>query len=385
MTCALQRLSRHLIAGLAFALATLAVACAGNGGPPSAPAASAAPTAQPSATPAPSASPSPTPNPNALVAPAGRWSFIPFPGSQCANGTATGIGVNPGTSQDLVIYFDGGGACWNALTCLTEQKAANINGYGAASFAADESGFGGSILDRTLANNPFAAASLVYVPYCTGDEHAGDNVATYVDASGISHAFHHVGHANALAYLTRILATWPAPSRLVITGSSAGGLGALFNFDTFAQAWAATPAYLIDDSGPPLENGAFGPPSPLAQIFANWNLGALLDPLCACRDGFAPALAALQTKYPSDRLSLLSYEQDNVVPGYYNISTAQFETDLLALASGVITTPNSKYFFLGGQGHVLLGNPAPLKQGVSLLTWLAEQVDDAPAWASQHP
>jgi Pectinacetylesterase len=284
-----------------------------------------------------------------------------------------------------VIYFEGGGECWNSLTCLTLQTAANTNGYTAASFAAEEPTFSGSVLDRTLANNPFATANLVYVPYCTGDDHAGNNVATYVDSSNVSHSFHHVGHANVLAYVTRIFATWPAPHHLIVVGSSSGGYGALFDFDTLQKQWAGTPAYLVDDSGPPLENGTFVPPSTLSDIFSNWNLGALLDPLCSCRNGFSPALAALQTKYPNDRLSLLSYEQDSVIPTYYGISSAQFQTDLLALAADVITTPNSKYFFVGGSGHVLLFDPASQTQGVNLLTWLGQQVNNVSGWASQKP
>jgi hypothetical protein len=400
---------------VAFAFATLVAGCSGSYGGAVAPIAggttpthtptpastgspTAAPSGTPSATPTPvltatptpkptavpTASPTPTPNPSVISVSPGTWTFVPFPNSHCADGSTTGLAVNPGTGTDLVIYFEGGGECWDSLTCLTLQTAANTNGYTAATFAAEEPSFKGSVLDRTLANNPFATANLVYVPYCTGDDHAGNNVATYV-ANNVSHQFHHVGYANVQAFLTRIFPTWPSPHHLIVTGSDAGGYGALFDFDTLQKQWPATPAYLIDDSGPPLENGIFNPPSTLSDIFTNWNLGALLDPLCSCRNGFSPALAALQTKYPNDRLSLLSYEQDSVIPSYYGITASQFETDLLALGSGVITTPNSKYFFVNAQGHVLLFNPASLTQGVNLVTWLGQQVNDSSSWASQKP
>ena len=47
-----------------------------------------------------------------------EWSFVDVPESQCANGAPTGFGVNPvDASREMVVYLQGGGACWNAATC----------------------------------------------------------------------------------------------------------------------------------------------------------------------------------------------------------------------------------------------------------------------------
>jgi hypothetical protein len=121
----------------------------------------------------------------------------------------------------------------------------------------------------------------VFVPYCTGDLHAGNNVASYTGSSGPAQAYDHLGHANVLAFLPRITATWPAPRKLTIAGSDAGGYGALFNYATIRAGFHAGETYLIDDSGPPLPNGVI-PSGQLALMFTNWNLGALLDPQCSC-------------------------------------------------------------------------------------------------------
>ncbi len=99
-----------------------------------------------------------------------------------------------------------------------------------------------------------------------------------------------------------------SPRKLIIVGSSAGGFGALMNYDSYRSRFNAGEAYLIDDSGPPLPNGTLAA-SILTDIYANWNLGALLDPLCNCRTGFQPLLAALIKRYPNDRISMLSSEQ----------------------------------------------------------------------------
>ncbi len=302
----------------------------------------------------------------------------------CNDGSTTGIGVNPGTGPDVVVYFEGGGLCWNPLTCLTLHTA-TTGPFGQSEFAALVPQLSGSILDRSLAGNPFATASLVFVPYCTGDLHGGDNVASYTTSSGAAQAYDHVGHANVAAFLPRIAATWPAPRKLTIAGSDAGGYGALFNYATIRAGFHAGETYLIDDSGPPLPNGVI-PSGQLALMFSNWNLGALLDPQCSCRNGFEPALQALTQRYPSDRLSLLSYEQDSVIATSYGLSAAQFQTDLNATATGaIVPAANARSFFLAGSSHVMLFAPGSLSQGVTLTTWLNEQIGDSATWTSEAP
>ena len=147
---------------------------------------------------------------------------------------------------ELFLYFMGGGACWDASTCFVLNTP--VHGpFGAAQW----DGTGAPAVARALIGraprNPFRDASYVFVPYCTGDLHAGSNVATY-DVLG-PRPFAHVGRRNVEALLPRLRATWPAPARVVISGSSAGGFGATLNYDLFAarypgaQArWSTTPA-----------------------------------------------------------------------------------------------------------------------------------------------
>lgn len=344
------------------------------------------PTPRASATPTPLPSPTPTPSPapGAIVAPTNAWTWIPIPSMDCSDGSTTGIGVNPGTGPDVVVYFEGGGLCWDPLTCLTLQTATG-GPFGQTQFAATIPSLSGSILDRTLAGSPFATASLVFVPYCTGDFHGGNNIASYANSGGTTTAYDHLGNANVLAFLPRIAATWPAARKLTIVGSDAGGYGALFNYATIRGALHSTETYLIDDSGPPLPNGVI-PSSQLALMFSNWNLGALLDPQCSCRNGFEPALQALTQRFPSDRVSLLSYEQDSVIPADFGLTTAQFQTDLNTTVSGAIApAANARSYLVAGSGHVLLFASGSITQGVTLTTWLAQQIGDSPAWTSQAP
>jgi hypothetical protein len=319
-----------------------------------------------------------------IAATTNAWTWIDVPQSNCDDGSPTGFGVNPGTGPDLVIYFDGGGACWDATTCLVHPEEAK-GPYGKAQFTAQVPKESGSILDRGLANNPFATATLVEIPYCTGDIHAGNNVASYVEPNGTTFAYHHAGHANALADLARIAATWPSPRKLVVIGSSAGGFGALMNYDAFRSRFTPGEAYLIDDSGPPLPNGLLAP-SILADIYGNWNIGALLDPLCNCRNGFEPLMAALLQKYPNDRMSLLSSEQDAEIRAYYELTASQFQLAVDQITVEVMKpATNARFFLTPGATHDMLADPGSYSENVPLLTWLNQQVFDDPLWINESP
>ncbi len=316
----------------------------------------------------------------------GAWTWVDFPESACSDGSPTGIGVNAGTGPDLVLVLNGGGACWDWLTCYVLGTAAG-GPFGRPQLEILEArALAGSILDRALPGNPFADATLVFVPYCTGDVHGGDRVTTYTGGGG-QRTYHHVGHSNLVTFLRRVAATWPTPRRLVVSGSSAGGFGAVLNYDTIRSAFPASVGFLVDDSGPPLEPGAVSQ-TELDAWFSSWGLGDVLDPLCggACRSGLSPGLSALARKYPRDRMALLSSLQDQVISNYFLLDGARFESELRRTAADVLAPlPNVRFFFVAGSSHTMLGDPAAFTQGVPLLTWLAQQVGGDAAWTSQQP
>ena len=319
----------------------------------------------------------------AISAPPNQWTWVDFPDSTCDDGSPTGIGINPGAaSGNVLIYFNGGGACWDETTCLKLNTA--VHGpFGAPQFQALISRAAGSILDRALAGSPVSDWTLVFVPYCTGDVHAGDNVAHY----GAT-AYHHQGHPNVVAYLRRLQATLPAPGKVVVAGSSAGGYGALLNYDTFRAAWPQASAYLLDDAGPLLEGDSI-PPGIRAAWFSAWNLGARTDPLCgtACRADASLWIPAVRARYPNDRMALLSSLQDQVIRSYLQLNAADFQTALLKLAADDYD-PNAKLhvYFVAGQQHTFLGSPGSIAQnGQGLTGWLQQEIGDSAAWTSVKP
>jgi hypothetical protein len=206
--------------------------------------------------------------------------------------------------------------------------------------------------------------------------------------NGTATAFHHVGHANSLAFLKRLGATFPMPGKLVVSGSSAGGFGALFNYADYRTYWPSQPLYLLDDSGPPLEASALQSGF-VDAWFTNWRLDKLLDPLCgmACKSDISQAVPVLVAAHPNDRMALLSSLQDKTIRGFALLSAQGFQMALLQMAMDLLDpTKNFHYFFVPGETHTMLPDPNNFSQnGISVLQWVTQQVNDDPAWASQKP
>ena len=313
-----------------------------------------------------------------------RWIWAGFPDSACGNGAPTGIGINAtNRSKDVFIYLQGGGACWNALTCAF--AASNLTtGYGEADFIADPTR-GAAPFNRAVATNPFKDMSFVFVPYCTGDVHAGDNVMNY-PAAGTqvpARTVHHKGAKNLDAFLVRLHDTFPDATRVFLVGSSAGAFGAQLNYQRVAAAWPATEVHLLADCG------QFVNPSGtlLAEWRAAWNLPSA--PGCTgCDTDLSLFPKYLHDSAPTRRFGLLAYTQDGTLRQFAGYDGPTYEQLTRSLASSAYdSTMNGKYFMVAGSSHVMLGDLQTLQgpQNTSLLSWVQAFVSGSPTWQSVKP
>ena len=329
-----------------------------------------------------------------------EWVYVPVDGARCMNGTPTGIGVNLGTSGDLVIYLEGGGACFNDDTC---SHVAHPSGWGPDQFGANIGPYNIGIFDRLDDANPLHDATFVFVPYCTGDVHAGMKP----DGMG-GRAF--VGYANVGADLDLIVPQSKDVRRVVLTGSSAGGFGALMNFERTQAAFGTTPVYLLDDSGPPLGDAYLSPC--LQQMFRDaWNLDAVLPAECtACRQadggGLQNAVGWLADRHPDLRLGLVTSTRDGVIRSFYGYGypdcvagASGFPMPEDVFAAGVANLrdvvlanhPNFRVYSKDSGQHVWLLNevetisPRPDGSGMHLADWLADMLDPSSQWNSVAP
>lgn len=322
-----------------------------------------------------------------------RWTWVPIPGTRCMDGSETGIGVNlSSASSDVVIVLEGGGACFDEFTCTA--GTIHQDGFDQATFGAVMAGMGYSgILNRNLAVNPLKDWSYVFVPYCTGDVHAGNN------PSGPGGRMH-VGFENIRHDLERIVPTFKSATRVVLTGSSAGGVGAGFNYDQVQRAFGDTPVLLLDDSGPVLSD-TYLKPCVQQRFRTSWNMDATLPADCAdCRSadggGLINMARYIARTHPRSRFAMISgttdavmrtffsfgYSRDCKTPSYF--PPADFEAGLMEFRSIAIAERAPFHvFYPRSEMHTWLLTDAQLLTtagGVRLADWIGDFVNGAPTW-----
>jgi hypothetical protein len=305
---------------------------------------------------------------------ADEWTWLDVPGSTCANGTPTGVAVNvhPGATR-LVFFLEGGGACDTAEDCWVHPTAINIaSGYGVGQLEQDPQ-LGLPIFARGDAANPFADASYVFVPYCTGDLHAGSATVEYV-VDRRSWRTYHYGAKNLDLDLQMLGGAFPGIQHVWLVGQSAGGFGTLFN-QSFVEAAFGVATDVIDDSGPGI--GTSGYPQ-------SWNVR--LPPGCGdCADGLQSLFLFDRATYPDSRFAFLSFQVDSVLPGFYGVSQQDVSDWLGQYEQTLTDLPNSRSFVAPGTGHVVIGDGIDDVTRTQMLGWLAQMADGSPLWENFAP
>ncbi len=317
-----------------------------------------------------------------------QFEWTPVSGMECADGTGTGLAVSRG-SADVLVFLNGGGACWSETSCDASRGP-----FGAREVVLAQQLVRDTILDRGLGGNPFADFTIVFVPYCTGDVHAGDVVQPY---PGLAGTWNHHGRRNVEAALGWIAASLPRPRRVVVAGSSAGGFGTLLAYDRVRAQWPATGpdavgAALVDDSGPTFVGTAI-PTSLRAAWWDAWNLTSTVTPLCpACRDDLSQIWSTVAAANSTDRFALLSTTEDATIRAFFdNMTGAEFLPALDGLTAFIEGLPsaNARVFRVGpprSNDHALLLRPANYAaQGTTLLGWLAPLATGSGAFDSAGP
>ena len=236
-----------------------------------------------------------------LTPPELEWDYVDIEGTACLNGSTAGFAVNHNPdSKNVMIYLEGGGACFSDACDFT---AFNIP------FVPPIDG----VFSRSNDNNPVRDWTMIYVPYCTGDIHSGDNEA---ELGGQLRYFH--GYRNVTRYLERIVPSFET-ERVLLTGISAGGFGAAINATQVANAYGdGVELTVVDDSGPPLSNEVI--PPCLQQLFREtWGLDGTVLAECPECDGddFASSLLEhVLGEYPEVRFALYSNTADQIIRTY---------------------------------------------------------------------
>ncbi len=266
----------------------------------------------------------------------------------------------------LLVYFEGGGACWDWVSC---------SGTFDPSVVAGELDPYRGIFDFSNPANPFREDAVVFIPYCTGDVHVGDTVSRYGGDSA-SRPVHHVGSRNVQSVLDWVARQAYQPARVVVAGTSAGSYGALFYLPAIARLFPGARLVLIGDSGVPLLPG-------YTARLAGWGAAAALERVRgksaagtadALRLEYAWRLAA-DAVLPDGRLALLTADQDAIQSAFYIIDgSPDWRKDTYRLLDTLETSPVFHDFVVAGSDHGLLVTDRFYSYeagGVRLSGWIA--------------
>jgi hypothetical protein len=327
-----------------------------------------------------------------------EWIKIEPPGVVCGNNSQYKFWANFSAASDkLVVVFEPGGACWDYDSCTGRngiRGAANVNGlkddhYELASFISP-------FLSRFDDTNPSREWNMVYVPYCTGDVHTGNNVVTYQGTPNVE--FHHRGHDAVQEVVKWIDGNFTHVPKMIVTGCSAGGVGALVNYRFLRNGVRAVEkGYLIDDSGPVFPSTGYSQPLH-AMIRGAWNIDSLSEHMPAgfTFEDMGTLNTALADEFPKDRLattyfrrdmnfSLYSYER------FYNFPPKEevlrmWDADTQLLIEEYDTRDNLHYFIpyfrdINDSHCTTLFNFVDSDveaQNMTLAQWVNDLVDDKP-------
>lgn len=165
----------------------------------------------------------------------------------CSDNSDYRIYTRRGESENLIIHFAGGGACWNAETCGKPITITDMNGYYFPFIWEIIRAILNGIFAQQNPANPFEGWNVAYFPYCTGDFHIGTVTNSYSLPDGSTVSIHHNGRQNISEALDWVYANFDAPETLLISGESAGAFGTLFWTRPIAEHYSTSNIYQLAD------------------------------------------------------------------------------------------------------------------------------------------
>jgi hypothetical protein len=319
-----------------------------------------------------------------LSAPDLTWTWVDFPNTQCRNGSTAGIALSlNGDSDKLMIYLEGGGACFDGLTCVGNPDSVGDQRLERT----------GGLFARGQPENPVADWNHVFVPYCTGDVHAGTNPRGVIP--GLPEQ-RFVGRLNLEKFLLRIVPTFPNASQVLLTGVSAGGFGAAANTEFVQRAFGDIPVTVIDDSGPPMST-EYLPECLQARWRQLWGFeeSILADCGADCPnpdDYSIPYTLHVAREFPDRMGGLIETTADSVITLFYGYGTNNCTGSLLTPMSAEDFTAglldyratvqdagaNLGTYFVTGSQHTWLGGASLYTQttgGVRMIDWVTDIIE----------
>lgn len=309
---------------------------------------------------------------------------------------------SPTGSRKTVVYFEGGGACWDNLTCSfpiggpqPPPPAQSLPQFYVPTIPPgfNPSAIGG-LFRADRADNPVRDWNIVYIPYCTGDIHTGSATKTYANGNplipGSSYTIKHRGFDNFMSVLAWMEASGDKPQQILVTGVSAGGYGATANFPWIEETFKTARVSLLADASQGVTTAAFDIGDPGRY---SWN-----PQLAPWVFGPAPSvlpgnqlMRAVAEAYPRSKVAQFTTALDVVQVQFYgvmkqfygpggscpNVAVDWNNQMLSALTADGADLPNFRYYLAAGTYHTLLRDDNYYDEatnGVPFASWLGQML-----------
>ncbi len=318
----------------------------------------------------------------------------------CARGADYSFYHRAGDSDKLMIYFQGGGACWDNETCAPgyspgdpDDDFEDFDIFSAEVRPSGVQSLENTLLNPDIAGNPTVDHSVVYVTYCTGDVHTGDVTHDY-SYEGQDYTIHHRGAPNTQAALDWAFAQYPDPEQVFVVGCSAGSYASIYHVPTIIERYQDVPVVQLGEAG----TGSMIPPG--WRGYASWNYNKNLPEAARSiplDEYIIPSLyTEVASAYPSATFAQYSAFGDGVQM-FYGAFISELEVENERDALGLFwrwtremtngfeliddETDNFAYFVEGAISHCTLegfqGQEFDERQadGVSYINWIDDLLE----------
>lgn len=296
------------------------------------------------------------------------WNTV-LPGgdTSCAHGTPFQFWIRPGSSNDVLIFFQGGGGCWSAETC--QQGSSWYNQVAGSQASISQAG----LFDFDHPENPFTDYTYVVVPSCTGDVYMGAKYKAY----GENVQIYHHGFINLSSALQFVFDTREQPDSIFVTGCSAGSPGSAIAAPRLIQHYPNTRVTQLGDS----LGAIFDTPDDMEEL---WGIQSSIPdwiPDMPSAEAFTMSAyyVALANYYPNYRFGQYNSLYDRVQQRYFSIG----QSDPAAYLAETLNTtlsqisehaPNFRSYTAEGDLHCITPRPefySYTVNGVRFVDWIA--------------
>ncbi|PRQ01122.1 pectin acetylesterase-family hydrolase [Enhygromyxa salina] len=309
-----------------------------------------------------------------------HYLFDPADGPMCLRGGSYWVSARSGTqdSADLVIYQQGGGACWSDLCTAFESVGQP---------GIPEAG----MLNRAIPENVFADWNAVYLPYCDGSLFTGD-VEIDDDDDGEIDRFHH-GLINLSAGLDVAHDAFPDAKRIVLAGSSAGSYGVHLSNMLVRTLWPDAELIIVADCGVGI--GKPGDFEFVPGLLEEWNALRLFPDSCDdCVTDHITNLPSWQLdRDPNMRFAAIASYDDAVIGGVFlGLGAGEYEQAMTAELAKLSSQHPDRYhrFLFDSSLHTTISSDsstpgipgltatydATFVDGTSVADWLGLLIED---------